>query len=435
MIPKPASVVPGTGTVVFDPERLVRSLEGDASLGEEGYQLVVSEDGIVLRAHRPAGLFYAEQTLRQLGSPGEPIDAVRIVDRPRFEWRGVMLDVARHFFDVGDVKRFIDLIVPYKLNRLHLHLTDDQGWRIAITSRGRLTEIGAATALGGGSGGYYTQEQYAEIAAYADSRHVTVVPEIDMPGHTQAALASYPELSCDGEAAPVYTGDDVGFSSLCIGKDETYAFVDDVVGELAALTPGPYLHIGGDEALATEPADYALFMRRVLEIVRAHGKRPIAWEEVAPTELQPGTIVQHWQLSELALRAVQHGAQVIMSPGSHAYLDMKYDSSTELGQDWAGLVEVRDAYAWDPATQVPGATETNVLGIEAALWTETLATMADIEFMTFPRLIALAEVGWSLQPERDWEDFRSRLAAHGPLLSSLGVNFYRSPQVPWEEAG
>ena len=432
MIPKPATVVPAPGVVALDPERVVRSLDGDASLGDEGYLLVVSEDGIVLRAHRPAGLFYGEQTLRQLGEPGESIGAVRIVDQPRFEWRGVMLDVARHFFGVADVKRLIDLIALYKLNRLHLHLTDDQGWRIAIASWARLAEIGGSTAIGGGTGGYYTQEQYAEIVEYAESRHVTVVPEIDMPGHTQAALASYPELTCDGVAAPVYTGDDVGFSSLCIRKDETYAFVDDVVGELAALTPGPYFHIGGDEALATEPAEYALFMRRAEEIVQTYGKRPIAWEEVAPTELLPGTIVQHWQLSELALRAVQHGAQMIMSPGSHAYLDMKYDESTELGQDWAGLIEVRDAYVWDPATQVPGVTEAEVLGIEAALWSETLAKMADVEFMAFPRLLGLAEVGWSPQSERNWDDYRSRLAAHEPTLRALGVNFYRSPQIPWE---
>jgi hexosaminidase len=343
---------------------------------------------------------------------------------PRFEWRGAMLDVARHFFGVDDVKRFVDLMARYKLNRLHLHLTDEQGWRIEIRSRPRLTEQDE----------HFTQQDYAEIVAHADRCGITVVPEIDTPGHVNAALVAYPELAPPDVVPEPYSGIDVGFSSLDVSKDETYVFVDDVVREVAAITPGPYLHIGGDEAAATKPDDYVRFMRRAQEIVRRHGKRAIVWEESARAELEPGTIVQHWKHGALARRAVEQGAKLIMSPSSRTYLDMKYDASTKLGLEWAGYVEVRDAYEWDPAKQVPGVSESDVLGVEAALWSETLETMADVELMAFPRLLALAEVAWSPQSERDWNDFSSRLAAHGATLSSLGVNFHRSRQIPWAHA-
>jgi len=340
---------------------------------------------------------------------------------PRFEWRGAMLDVARHFFGVDDVSRFIDLIAIYKLNRLHLHLTDDQGWRIEIRTRPRLAEQGE----------HFTQQEYAELVAHAESRGITIVPEIEMPGHVNAALVAYPELAPPGVMPEAYSGTDVGFSTLDVSNEETYAFVEDVVREVAALTPGAYFHVGGDEAAATKPDDYARFMRRAQETVQRHGKRAIAWEEIARTELLPGTIVQHWKRSELARRAVERGAKVIMSPASRTYLDMKYDASTQLGLEWAGHVEVRDAYDWDPALQVPGVAEGDVLGVEAALWSETLETMADVELMAFPRLAAIAEVGWSAQSERDWDDFRRRLAAHGPELQARGVNFHRSPQIAW----
>jgi len=343
---------------------------------------------------------------------------------PRFEWRGVMLDVARHFFGVDDVKRFIDLIAFYKLNRLHLHLTDDQGWRIEIRARPRLTEQGA----------HFTQQEYTQLVAYAETRGVTVIPEIDLPGHVNAALVAYPDLAPPGVVPQPYSGTDVGFSTLDVSNDETYAFVEDVVREVAALTPALYVHIGGDEAAATSPEDYALFMRRAQEIVQRHGKRAIAWEEIAQAELLPGTIVQHWKRGELARRAVEQGAKVIMSPASRTYLDMKYDASTKLGLEWAGHVAVRDAYDWDPAAQVPGVSEADVLGVEAALWSETLRTMDDVEFMAFPRLAALAEVGWSPQSERDWDDFRARLAAQAPSLDALGVNYHRSAQIPWPRA-
>jgi hexosaminidase len=429
---------PGAGSIQF-------MLNGDTDLGEEGYELFVTPDAIRLNAKRPAGLFYAVQTLRQM-IPARPaatlqhgfasqvaalsLPAVSIRDLPRFAWRGAMLDVARHFFSVEDVKRYIDLISRYKINRLHLHLTDDQGWRIEVKSWPRLTEIGGKTQVGGGGSGYYTQEQYKEIVEYARSRYVVIVPEIDTPGHTNAALASYPELNCSGEAPALYEGTQVGFSTLCIDKEITYQFLDDVIRELAALTPTPYIHIGGDETQSTSEEDYKKFIRRVQEIVISHGKRTIGWGEIGTAEILPGTIAQHW-IGAAYQEAKRQGAKIILSPANKTYLDMKYDASTPLGLDWAGPVSVRDSYAWEPGSYMDGLKESDILGIEAPLWTETILTMKDIEYMAFPRLIGLAELAWSPKGQR-WEEYQQRLAAHGKRMEAMGINFYKSPDVKWE---
>jgi hexosaminidase len=336
-----------------------------------------------------------------------------------------MLDVARHFFGPDDVKRFVDLIAHFGFNRLHLHLTDDQGWRIEIRSWPRLAKIGGAGAVGGGPGGWYTQEQYLAIVEYAAARGIVVVPEIDVPGHVNAALVAYPELAPAGYEPEPYTGVDVGFSSLDVTSVRVEEFVDDVLGEVAALTPGEHVHIGGDEASATGDDDYVAFVERACATVRAHGKQPIGWEEIARTALEPGTIVQHWKDPELASRAVAQGAQVIMSPATRTYLDQKYDETTQLGSEWAGHVSLRDAYEWDPATQVEGVTDDDVLGVEAAIWTETLATLRDVEAMTFPRLLAVAEVASSPRGSGDWNAFRSGLGARVAELQALGVNYSR----------
>ncbi len=342
-----------------------------------------------------------------------------------------MLDVARHFFGVGEVKRLVDLMALYKLNRLHLHLTDDQGWRIAIRSWPRLTSHGSLTEVGGGPGGRFTQREYASIVAYARARFVEIVPEIDMPGHVNAALSSYASLNCNGVAPDPYSGIEVGFSSLCIRKELTYEFVDDVVRELAALTPGPYVHIGGDEANATDPDDYRTFVGRVQAIVRSHGKRMIGWEEIAKAKLRKTSIAQHWHDPALARRAVEQGAKLIMSPATKAYLDMKYTSASPLGTTWAGTTTVRDAYAWDPAAQVPGVDDRSILGVEAPVWTETPATRAELDYLVFPRLLGHAEIGWSPAAGRTWRRYKWRLATHGPRLRALGVAFHASPEVPW----
>jgi hexosaminidase len=414
-------------------------LGDDAALGEEGYRLDVTPALVTLTANRPAGLFYGVQTMRQLMplSVEHPAALNRrlhlptgvVIDAPRFAWRGSMLDVARHFLPIEEVRRHVDRMALYKLNRLHLHLSDDQGWRIEIKSWPRLAQHGGSTQVGGGAGGYYTHEQFAELARYAAERFITVVPEIDMPGHTNAALASYPVLNCDGVAPPLYTGIRVGFSTLCVRSESTYTFVSDVVREIAALTPSPWFHIGGDEVEKLTPAEYRAFVERVQRIVRSHGRQMIGWGEVAAASLEPTTVVQHWKTDSSAVHAAR-GGRIIMSPSKRVYLDMKYDASTVLGLRWAGLIEVRDAYDWDPAQWIEGVPERSVFGVEAPLWAETLVKAEDWEYMAFPRLVAVAEVGWSA-PARDFDAFRQRLGAHGPRLAALGVNFHRSPQVPW----
>jgi hexosaminidase len=415
--------------------------------GGEGYRLDVTGSGIALRAGSAAGLFEGVQTLRQLlpakaarstvQSGPWVVSGGHIADRPRFAYRGAMLDVSRHFFTVAQVERYIDEVALYKINYLHLHLSDDQGWRIAISGWPRLTSVGGSTEVGGGPGGYYTRDQYRQIVGYAQRRFVTVVPEIDMPGHANAALASYAPLNCDGVAPPLYTGTDVGFSSLCVGKDLTYRFIDDVIGQLAALTPGPYLHIGGDEAQSTTPADYANFINRVQRIVAAHHKTVLAWHDVVNATPLPSTVAEFWDTettNDAVAAAAARGTKLVMAPASRAYLDMKYTEDTPLGQDWAGLIEVRDAYGWDPGAYLSGVGPASVLGVEAPLWSETLVTMSDIEYMAFPRLPALAELAWSPESTHNWPAFRLRLAAQAPLWTALAITFYRSPQIPWPPA-
>lgn len=428
----------------------LRLSPGDRGLGDEGYRLESGRAGVTLTAREPAGLFHAVQTLRQLLPAAVERDSRQrgpwkvaggtITDTPRYAYRAAMLDVSRHFFTVDQVKRYIDQLALYKINTLHLHLSDDQGWRIAIDSWPRLATYGGSTQVGGGPGGYYTKAQYRDLVRYATSRHLEVVPEIDMPGHTNAALASYAELNCDGVAPPLYTGTAVGFSSLCAPKEITYDFVDDVVRELAALTPGRYLHIGGDEAHSTSHADYVEFMRRTQAIVAKYGKTVVGWHQLTGAEQVKGAVAQYWgydatgaaERAQVA-EATKAGTKLILSPADRTYLDMKYDRNTDLGQTWAGLVEVDRSYDWDPAAYLAGAgvDPGAVLGVEAPLWSETLSTSDHIEKMAFPRLPGVAEIGWSPQAARDWDTYKVRLAAQGPRLTALGIDYYRSPVVPW----
>jgi hexosaminidase len=433
-----------------------------AELGDEGYELVVGTGRVELVAATPAGLFYGVQTIRQLLPPLVEYTAAfrrplwmptgRIVDTPRFGWRGAMLDVARHFRPVDDVKRFMDLMVPYKLNRLHIHLSDDQGWRIEIPGWPRLTEHGGSTQVGGGPGGFYTAADYSEIVAHAAARFITVVPEIDMPGHTNAALASYPELNCDNVAPELFTGTAVGFSSLCTDAEITYEFLEDVIREISALTPGPYFHVGGDEARRTTEEDYVAFIERVQDIVQAHGKRMIGWDEVVTTALAPGSLAQLWRplwpdprapqpdpttaaaaavVQAGATRAVGVGTRFILSPADRIYLDMKYDRSTVLGLAWAGLSDLRRAYDWEPTKVFGEIPEASMAGVEAPLWSETIGSLEDIEYLAFPRLAAVAELGWSPEDARSWGGFRQRLRAHGARWTAQGVNFRRVREIFW----
>jgi hexosaminidase len=415
----------------------------DSKLGEEGYVLTISKKLIKLSAGSPAGLFRGIQTIMQIFPAAIELKTKQtgpwkiatgiITDHPDFSYRGAMLDVSRHFFDVNDIKRFIDLISYYKLNALHLHLSDDQGWRIEIKSWPNLTAHGGSTQVGGGRGGYYTQDQYSEIVKYAQDRYITIIPEIDMPGHTNAALASYAELNCDGKATELYTGTKVGFSTLCTTKEIVYKFINDVVKELSALTPGPYFHIGGDESHSTKREDYIPFVNRVQEIVAANGKQVIGWDDISISTLKPNSVAQHWSNVKNADAAVKQGAKIIMSPSKKAYFDMQYDKTTKPGLHWAAYIEVDSAYIWDPTTLIPGVSKENILGVESALWTETITNMDEIEFMIFPRLPGIAEVGWTASSDRKWDEYKLRLAKHGARFKAIGIDYFHSKLVPWSK--
>jgi len=430
--------------------------------GREGYSMTTAGDLMTI-AGQPAGVFYATQTVRQLLPPTIEkahtsgadttrweIAAGKIVDRPQFGWRGSMLDVARHFFGMDDVKRYIDLISLYKMNILHLHLSDDQGWRIEIKSWPKLTEHGGSTQVGGGKGGFFTQDQYKELVAYAAERFVTIIPEIDMPGHINSALASYGELNggiqvpkegrieldlstgaLNGKSQPteLYTGIQVGFSTLRYEKEETFKFVNDVVRELSAITPGPYFHVGGDEAHVTKKDEYIKFVNRFTEIVKANGKKMVGWEEIAQADIDSNVVVQYWNAEKYALEALHKDAQIIMSPAKRAYLDMQYDSTTRIGLHWAAYIEVDSAYQWDPTMY---AAYGKVLGVEAPLWSETTVNMNDIEFLVFPRLPGYAELAWTTGG-KSWDEYKVRLGKHAPRFEALEIDYYKSPKVPWAE--
>ncbi len=436
----------GVDLAVGSADADVRLVVDSTVTGFDGYRLHVDHDGVEIAAAGPGGAFAAVQTLRQLIPLGDPrtareVPAVDVRDHARFAYRGAMLDVARHFFSVEDVERYVDDVALLKVNHLHLHLTDDQGWRIAIGSWPRLTEIGAANAVDGDPGGFYTQDDYRQIVAHAAARGVTIVPEVDMPGHTNAALASYAELNPDGEAAPAYSGIEVGFSTLDPASETTYRFVADVLGEIAALTPGPYLHIGGDESSATTDEEYAAFVQRAAQIAAGTGKTVVGWHEIADAgPLPPGTVAQYWSyvvpetkgLAQRMRSFVDGGGRLIMSPADATYLDMKYDPSSPHGLMWArGYTDLAEAYAWDPADVVDGVGDDGILGVEAPLWTETLRTVDDVESMAFPRLAAIAEIGWTPQGDREIDDLEARLVVLGERWDAAGVAYTQVPDVAW----
>jgi hexosaminidase len=439
------------------------TLVNEPELATEGYHLDITEKFVTVSANTAQGAFRAIQTIRQLlptsieltsrQDMSWKIPAGVIRDFPSYAYRGAMLDVARHFFSVNEVKRFIDLISLYKMNYLHLHLSDDQGWRIEIKSWPNLTLHGGKTEVGGGEGGYYTQEQYKEIIKYAQERYITIVPEIDMPGHINSALASYGELNggtivpvegrltnvansnkiLDGKSKPteLYTGVEVGWSTLRLEKEATFRFVEDVIREISAITPGPYFHIGGDEAQVTKKEDYVQFINRFQQIVKANGKTMMGWEEIAQGEIGNNTIVQHWNLPKYAMMAVEKGSKLLMSPAKKAYLDMSYDSTSSFGLHWAAFIEVDSAYSWNPATYVDGISKENIIGIEAPLWSETISNMDEVEYLLFPRLPGYAEIGWSQETGRNWKEYKVRLGKHAPRFKAMNIDFYRSKLVPW----
>jgi hexosaminidase len=462
-----------TGLSLATGDGAVIELRVDAGSGApESYRIAADEASVVVTGADAAGLFYGVQTLGQLiarDGDGWVVPAVTIEDAPRFAYRGLMLDVARHFHSVDTVRAYIDRGASLKFNALHLHLTDDQGWRIQLGSRPELTEKASGTSVGGGSvvgqgrgGGFYTKADYREIVEYAASRHMIVVPEIDMPGHTHAVGLAYPELT---EAPTVsehmretirdyggeeprtgtpYDGMAVGFSSLKIHDEATYDFVADVFGELAAMTPGPYLHFGGDESLSTTDDDFAVFVARASAIIADLGKTPVAWHEAgAAPDIVDITIGQYWGFltpqegaAEKAIAFVDNGAQLILSPADAIYLDMQYPDLPGHGLTWAnGPTSVERAYSWEPSEVIAGIDDSGILGIEAPLWTEMNQSAADIDTMAFPRAAAAAEAAWSpatgTSERRTWASFRERVGALGPLWTSMGIGFHPSDEIPW----
>lgn len=433
----------------------------DATRGSaEGYTLDAGAERIRITGHDAAGLFYGTRTLLQLLRRGErpgnaddesdwSVPGVRIEDAPRFRYRGVMLDVARHFFGVADVERWIDRAVSLKYNHLHLHLTDDQGWRIQIDAWPRLTAAGSGGDATGGPGGFYTKDDIREIVAYAAARHMTVVPEIDLPGHTHAIGLGYPDLvelpaiteanvteaAALNQPLPVhgvhYAAWGVGHSSVKIHEERTYDLIRDVLTEVAELMPGPYLHIGGDECLGTSAADFALFFERAGRLAAATGKTPVAWHEAGAVDgLVTGMIGQYWgsavpqgDHAAHARRFAERGGALILSPSDRAYLDMKPRADHPRGLAWAGIVALRTSYDWDPAMVLDGVPATSILGVEAPLWTESVTTLAEADGLAFPRIAAQAEIGWSEQngAERSWRSFRARVAQLVPTWEASGI--------------
>jgi hexosaminidase len=447
------------------------------SLGREGYQLEVSPAGVRLRAPAAAGLFYAAQTLRQLFPPAIfaarraarvetwQIPAVWIEDRPRFGWRGAMLDVSRHFMPVAFVERFIDLMALHKLNVFHWHLTDDQGWRIEIKKYPRLTEVGAwrsETLVGRLTrdrsdlaydgvphGGFYTQAEIRRVVAYARRRHVRVVPEIEVPGHAQAAIAAYPELGCNG---PQQVARHWGIFTYDVFNpfESTFEFLKNVFDEVADLFPGEFIHIGGDEVrkqawienadvqackqalgLADEHALQSYFIRRMEAVLQSRGRRLVGWDEILEGGLAPSATVMSWRGEAGGIAAAQAGHSVVMAPNTYTYFDY-YQSSEAEREPLAigGCLPLSRVYSYNPIpTELTAEQAACVLGTQFQLWSEYLPNPQAVEYMAFPRACALAEAAWSPQEVREWNSFTARLATHLQRLDRLNVNYRKGA---WE---
>jgi hexosaminidase len=454
IIPLPASFQYGRGSWNYD-SRVSTRIETGAP---ESYRLDVTPNGAAIVAGDSAGLFYAMQTLEQLRNAGGPIRSIHIEDAPRFRYRGMHLDVSRHFMPVEFVKRHIDLMSRFKFNTFHWHLTDDQGWRIPIDKYPRLTEVGgcrketvfdrsARTGDGTPHCGFYTKDEIRDVIAYARQRFVTIIPEIEMPGHAKAALAAYPEFACTPGPFEVRTTWGVDEDVFC-PKEETFRFIEDVLTEVAALFPGPYIHIGGDEVpktrwraspiaqevmrrenLADPAALQSWFIRRVERIVVARGKRMIGWDEILEGGLAPEATVMSWRGTAGGIAAARENHDVIMSPGSHLYFDaLQGDAKTE-PLAFGGPLPIERVYEFDPVPDslTPDQAK-HILGAQANLWTEYMKTPSHVEYMAWPRALALAEVVWSPKASRSWTSFNARLPWALRNLDRLKVN-YRLPDV------
>ena len=451
--------------------KITFSLTDDEALGDEGYQLSVTKGSIKVTAHKPAGVFYGVQTILQL-LPAEiksqsvqadkkwTIPCVEIKDRPKFVWRGMMLDVSRHFFTKEEVMKYIDEIAEYKLNVFHWHLTDDQGWRIQIESLPKLTEVGAWRAKRVGQwwhrdrlqpgekptyGGFYTHDDVKEVVAYAASRFVRVIPEIDVPGHSVAALVSYPELACTKAPESVNVGNTFfgeDENTLCVGKDFTFEFMDKVLTEVAELFPDEYVHIGGDECfkgfwhkcprcqarmkaenLKNEEELQSYFIHRMGDILKSKGKKLVGWDEILEGGLAPDANVMSWRGMAGGIKAAKAGHHVIMTPTNHCYLDL-FQGEPSVEPDTYSMCRLSDTYSFNPLPE--GVSEEMVLGGQGNLWAESVPTFRQAEYMAWPRGWALAEVLWSGPAKADWEKFWPRVEQHFVRADQADINHARS---------
>lgn len=435
---------------------------GSPSLPEEGYRLAVDPAGIRV-VGQPAGLFYGMQTLTQLLPSGRELPvvlpALEISDNPRFRYRGVLLDVGRHFYPVAFIKKFLDEMAQYKINKFQLHLTDDQGWRIEIKKYPKLTEIGSRRKetikeqhfdpyVGDGipHEGYYTQEQIKDLVAYAKARFITIIPEIEMPGHAQAALAAYPELACTPGPFEVSTIWGVHREVFC-PKEETFNFLENVLSEVMTLFPGPYVHIGGDEVLKDrwkESSDaqavmkreglkdenelQSYFIRRIEKFLNSKGKQTIGWDEILQGGLAPNAIVMSWHGDGGAVEAAKQKHEAIMTPYEYCYFDTNQGDPKREPLNIGGFLPLQKVYSYDPVPkELMPEEQKYVLGAQANVWTEYIQTPDSVEYMVFPRLLALAEVLWSPLQAKNYDDFLRRLPYHFVRLEKQNVN-YRVPE-------
>ncbi|MBX2978832.1 MAG: family 20 glycosylhydrolase [Flavobacteriales bacterium] len=458
LLPEPPMVMPNMS---MEGHVIALLLNMDADLPPSGYSLVVTPERIELEAADGAGIFHGVQTLIQLlpqGGTEAGIPCMRITDHPRFSWRGMHLDECRHFFGIDFVKKYIDLMARYKMNSFHWHLTEDQGWRIQIKKYPQLTALGAwrrGSQIGPYAaqtfdtlryGGFYTQDQIREVVAYAAARHITIVPEIEMPGHAMAALASYPHLGCTGGPYEVQRGWGVFDEVFCAGNDSVFTFLEDVLTEVMDLFPGPFIHIGGDECpktrwktcpecqsrmqtegLKDEHELQSYFIRRMERFVNSKGRKIIGWDEILEGGLAPNAAVMSWRGTEGGIAAAKAGHYAVMSPGSHCYFDHYQGDPANEPVAFGGYTTLQKVYSYEPVpAELKPKEQQYILGAQGNVWTEYILSPEHVEYMAVPRMLALAEVLWTPKEQRDEADFMRRLEGEFPRLEQLGVNASKS---------